>query len=82
MTVFAFLRSLKLTSSSSRTSLGSPRANTVTTFVTCRGRRGRRYASLLGFSELVQKDFPGMKPKDMIDIQSFIWVQGSSEYDE
>jgi len=40
------------------------------------------YASLLGFSELVQKDFPGMKPKDMIDIQSFIWVQGSSEYDE
>ncbi len=27
-------------------------------------------------------DFPGMKPKDMIDIQSFIWVQGSSEYDE
>jgi len=39
-------------------------------------------ASLRGFSELVQKDLPGMKPKDMIDIQSFIWVQGSSEYDE
>jgi len=23
-----------------------------------------------------------LKPRDMIDIQSFIWVQGSSEYDE
>jgi len=48
----------------------------------CHPRALAAAASLLGFSELVQKDFPGMKPKDMIDIQSFIWVQGSSEYDE
>ena len=23
-----------------------------------------------------------LKPRDMIDIQSFIWVQGSDEYEE
>lgn len=76
VTVFAFLAQPELTSSSSRTSLGSPRSNTVTTFVTCRGRRGRRTRLCSGSPNLSRKT-PGMMPKDMIDIQSFIWVQGS-----
>lgn len=40
------------------------------------------YQSLLDFAELVRKDTSDLKPKDYIDLQSFIWVQGSSEYDE
>ncbi len=40
------------------------------------------YASLLGFSETIRQDLADMPPRDMIDIQSFIWVQGSDEYDE
>ncbi len=40
------------------------------------------YASLLEFAELVKHDLADLKPQDMIDVQSFIWVQGSSEYDE
>ena len=40
------------------------------------------YASLLGFAETVRRDLRDMPPRDMIDIQSFIWVQGSDEYDE
>lgn len=39
------------------------------------------YASLLDFAETVRGDVADMKPRDMIDIQSFIWVQGSSEYE-
>jgi hypothetical protein len=39
------------------------------------------YASLLGFAARVGKDNRDLKPKDMIDLQSFIWVQGSDEYD-
>ena len=38
------------------------------------------YASLLGFAEQVRKDNRDLKPRDMIDLQSFIWVQGSDEY--
>jgi hypothetical protein len=38
------------------------------------------YESLLGFAELVQKDTAQWNPKDMIDLQSFIWVVGSEEY--
>jgi predicted nucleotidyltransferase len=38
------------------------------------------YQSLLDFAEQVRKDMKGLKPKDMIDLQSFIWVQGSDEY--
>jgi hypothetical protein len=38
------------------------------------------YASLLEFAELVRRDLRDLKPRDMIDIQSFIWVQGSDEY--
>lgn len=39
------------------------------------------YRSLLAFAHQVRKDTADLKPRDMIDIQSFIWVQGSSEYD-
>jgi hypothetical protein len=38
------------------------------------------YASLLEFAETVRRDQRGLKPRDMIDIQSFLWVQGSDEY--
>lgn len=38
------------------------------------------YHSLLGFAKQVKKDNADLKPKDMIDLQSFIWVQGSDEY--
>jgi hypothetical protein len=40
------------------------------------------YASLLKFGATIERDLADLKPKDKIDIQSFIWVQGSSEYDE
>jgi hypothetical protein len=38
------------------------------------------YASLLGFAAAVRRDVRDLAPRDMIDIQSFIWVQGSDEY--
>lgn len=38
------------------------------------------YASLLEFGARVKRDQRRLKPRDMIDIQSFIWVQGSDEY--
>lgn len=38
------------------------------------------YQSLLEFAEQVKKDAAALKPVDLIDIQSFIWVQGSEEY--
>ena len=40
------------------------------------------YKSLLDFAETVREDLRDMKPRDMIDLQSFIWVQGSDEYEE
>lgn len=40
------------------------------------------YASFLEFTEVVRRDLRDLRPRDMIDIQSFIWVQGSDEYDE
>jgi hypothetical protein len=39
------------------------------------------YVSLLGFAEQVRRDTRDLRPRDMIDLQSFIWVQGSDEYD-
>jgi hypothetical protein len=39
------------------------------------------YASLLEFAGVLERDLADMKPRDMIDIQSFMWVQGSAEYD-
>ena len=40
------------------------------------------YASLLTFAEQVRRDQRDLRPRDMIDLQSFIWVQGSDEYEE
>jgi hypothetical protein len=40
------------------------------------------YASLLAFAERVMRDQRDLRPRDMIDAQSFIWVQGSDEYEE
>lgn len=38
------------------------------------------YVSLLDFAETIRNDAADLDPKDMIDLQSFIWVQGSDEY--
>lgn len=38
------------------------------------------YANLFEFAATVRRDLRDLKPRDMIDIQSFIWVQGSDEY--
>ncbi len=40
------------------------------------------YASLLEFASVVRRDLSDLRPRDMIDLQSFIWVQGSDEYEE
>jgi hypothetical protein len=41
----------------------------------------RTYASLLDFAKTVLMEQKDLHAVDMIDAQSFIWVQGSSEYD-
>jgi hypothetical protein len=38
------------------------------------------YRSLLDFARLLKEDLADMSPREMIDIQSFIWVLGSDEY--
>lgn len=38
------------------------------------------YASLLEFADTIRRDLRDLKPRDMIDLQSFMWVQGSDEY--
>ena len=38
------------------------------------------YASLLEFAGTIKRDLADLKPQDMIDVQSFIWVLGSDEY--
>lgn len=41
------------------------------------------YDSLLTFAAIMRRDLdkkPGFKARDMIDLQSFIWVQGAQEY--
>ena len=39
------------------------------------------YRSLLGFARRLRDDLADWRPRDLIDIQSFIWVLGSDEYD-
>ncbi len=42
------------------------------------------YDSLLTFAAIIRRDLdrkPGFKARDMIDVQSFIWVQGAGEYE-
>ena len=38
------------------------------------------YSSTQQFAETVRRDLNDLRPRDMIDLQSFIWVQGSNEY--
>jgi hypothetical protein len=38
------------------------------------------YAGLLDFVARVRTDIRDLRPRDMIDMQSFLWVQGSDEY--
>jgi hypothetical protein len=38
------------------------------------------YANLLEMAAIVRRDLRDLRPRDMIDIQSFLWVQGSDEY--
>ena len=38
------------------------------------------YASLLEFARVVRRDLRDLRPRDMIDVQSFLWVLGSDEY--
>jgi hypothetical protein len=38
------------------------------------------YESVLAFASRVSEDLVDWSPRDMIDIQSFLWVQGSEEY--
>ena len=43
-----------------------------------------QYQDLLTFAAVIRRDLdrkPGFKARDMIDLQSFIWVQGSAEYE-
>ena len=43
-----------------------------------------QYQDLLTFATVVRRDLdrkPGFKSRDMIDLQSFIWVQGAPEYE-
>jgi len=40
------------------------------------------YSDLLTFAGMVATDLKDLRPRDMIDIQSFLWVQGSDEYEE
>ena len=40
------------------------------------------YASLLNLARTVRRDVLDLGPRDMIDMQSFLWVQGSDEYPE
>jgi hypothetical protein len=40
------------------------------------------YAGLLRFAGVVRRDLRDLRPRDMIDAQSFLWVQGSDEYEE
>jgi hypothetical protein len=42
----------------------------------------RTYSSLLDLAARVRREQRDLRPRDMIDIQSFLWVQGSVEYDE
>ncbi|HEY0426189.1 MAG TPA: hypothetical protein VGC76_00155 [Pyrinomonadaceae bacterium] len=38
------------------------------------------YKNLLEFAETIRRDQSDLRPRDMIDLQSFVWVIGSDEY--
>jgi hypothetical protein len=41
----------------------------------------KTYKSILDFAAAVKKETIDLKPRDYIDLQSFIWVMGSEEYE-
>ncbi len=38
------------------------------------------YFAYLGFAETIRRDLRDLRPRDMMDLQSFLWAQGSDEY--
>ncbi len=40
------------------------------------------YSEFLQFGQIVRSEVTDLRPRDMIDIQSFIWVLGSDEYED
>lgn len=42
----------------------------------------RTYSRLLALGARVLSEQRDLQPRDMIDIQSFLWIQGSAEYEE
>jgi len=38
------------------------------------------YSNLLELAEIMRSDLRDLRPRDMVDLQSFLWVQGSDEY--
>lgn len=38
------------------------------------------WSEYLNFARIVRRDLADLRPRDMIDLQSFLWVQGSDEY--
>jgi hypothetical protein len=40
------------------------------------------YNDLLELARRVRSDQRDLGPRDLIDVQSFLWVQGSAEYEE
>ena len=40
----------------------------------------KTYASHLKFADTLRRNLRDLRPRDMIDIQSFLWVLGSDEY--
>jgi hypothetical protein len=43
--------------------------------------RWETYRALLDLADVVARDLRDLRPRDMIDVQSFLWVQGSDEYE-
>lgn len=43
---------------------------------------GAAYAHFVAFARAVKADLADLEPRDWIDVQSFLWVLGSSEYDD
>jgi hypothetical protein len=41
----------------------------------------RTYESLLNFADIVKSEISDLKPKDYHDVQTFLWVIGSAEYE-
>jgi hypothetical protein len=40
------------------------------------------YSEFLHFGQIVRSEVADLRPRDLIDIQSFIWVLGSDEYED